>query len=185
MKKLLLLFLLSPIIACSQQPGMRSVKKEKEPDKQTLETFSAETGTLIEKTFIDVGKIGNARVQILVLKNLISGDKSKGIRFEKPTGKQYGNDAISFIDEDEVEGLLKSIAIIKGKILPTTPSNYQEVNFNSRSGFGAGCFWSKNKWSSYLKINKSDSDSYIWLGDGDLDTFDQLLTDAKAKLVAI
>ncbi|MEH6304261.1 hypothetical protein RYH73_01340 [Olivibacter sp. CPCC 100613] len=185
MKKILLLVILCPLIACAQQQEKEPVKKGNKPDKPTLETFSAETGTLIEKTFINVGKIGSAKVQILVLRDLISGVKTKGLRFEKPTGKQYGGNAISFIDEDEVDGLMKSIVIIQEKVLPTVPSDYQEVNFNSRSGFAAGCYWSKNKWSSYLKIDKSDADSYIWLGDGELDTFNKLLIDAKAKLNSI
>jgi hypothetical protein len=137
---------------------------------------------MIKKVNKEIGKVGSTTVKTAVITNLLTSDKSKGIRIEKPSTKQYGSDAIAFIDEDEIDGLLKSIQLIKEEIAPVVPSDYTEVSFKSRSGFEAGCFVSKEKWSYYLKIDKYNSDSYHFLKDGDLDKFESLIKEAKSKL---
>jgi len=78
--------------------------------------------------------------------------------------------------------LIKSLKIIQDKILPTTASNYTEVNFRSRSGFSAGCFSKKDSWSAYMKLERYDSDSYVWMNKDDLSKLLALMEQAKSKL---
>jgi len=64
----------------------------------------------------------------------------------------------------------------------TVPTNDTEVSFKSRSGFEAGCFTSKGAWSCYLKLEKYDSKSYVWIDSSNLTALYALLVIAKAKM---
>lgn len=59
---------------------------------------------------------------------------------------------------------------------------YTEVYYRSRGGFEGGCFTSKGAWSSYLKLERFDGKSYVWLEAADLTTLYGLLEQAKAKM---
>lgn len=175
MKKLLFIALfLAPALLIAQE-------KEKTKDQSKLASFSSTTGTLIKKAFGSAGKIGTSEIQTSVLTSLTSDEKIKGIRIEKRSG-QYARTAIAFIDEDEIEGLLQSIQLIREKIMPTSPSEYTEVNYQSRSGFQFGCFYSKNKWSFFYQVDRYDSDAYVWLNINDLDNFEEIIVMANDKL---
>jgi len=148
-----------------------------ETQKSNAEKFSETSGTLIQKEVIDIGSINSTLIQVEIFTDLITGKKASAVRFEK-------GDKIGVIDDDELDGLIKSLKIISAKILPTTVTNYTEVNFVSRSGFSAGCFWSKNKWSSYLKTEKYDDESYEYLDKTeDFDNLLLLLEQAKTKMI--
>ncbi|MGJ1335701.1 MULTISPECIES: hypothetical protein [Sphingobacterium] len=181
MKNYLLLsvFLLSAPFVFGQQKDLKA-KEEKE---SKLEMFSAETGSLIEKSNAEIGKIGPISINTSLLTNLISGSKIKGLRIEKPSTKTYGSDAINFLDEDEIDGVLKSIEILKGRI-KESPSNYTEINFTSRSKFEFGAYFSK-EWKYYIQVKKYDSDSIYFMGENNLNQFEQLVTQAKAALKAL
>ncbi len=43
-------------------------------------------------------------------------------------------------------------------------------------------YWSKETWSTYLKLEKYDKDSYVFLGKDDFPTLLELLEQAKKKL---
>ena len=77
---------------------------------------------------------------------------------------------------------MKSIKIIQEKIFPSTPGNYTEVSFRSRSGFDAGCYSKKDGWSAYMKLEKFDSNSYVFMDKEDLIKLLILLEKAKVLL---
>ena len=78
--------------------------------------------------------------------------------------------------------ITKCPKIIQEKVFPTVPANYSEVSFRSRSGFEAGCFTSKNSWTTYLKLERYDSNSYVFMDKEDMDKLLTILEEAKAKL---
>ncbi|WP_192822801.1 hypothetical protein [Rufibacter sp. LB8] len=180
MKKLLLIavvciFTLSGIYA-----------QEKKTDQSKADLFSAKSGTLIEKEFLDVGKVKGVEVQVIVLKDLIHAAKTSAVRFAAVTGSGYSaGTKIGSVDADELEGLIKSIKLIQSSLLPSSPANYTEVSFTSRGGFEAGCYYSqdKKKWSAYLKLSKFDSNSMVFMSPEELVQVLALLELAKAKLV--
>jgi len=71
---------------------------------------------------------------------------------------------------------------MQDKVMLTVPTDYTEVSFRSRGGFEAGCFVSKGTWSSYLKLEKFDGKSYVWIDKDDLTVFYDLLAQAKLKM---
>ncbi|MGV3599288.1 MAG: hypothetical protein ACO1PI_15605 [Bacteroidota bacterium] len=155
----------------------------KEQELSNAEKFSAKSGTLIQKEFFSIGKIKDAEIEVVHYVDLVSSQKQSAVKFSyEHIGKYNSDTKTAILDSDEIDGLMKSIKIIQEKIFPTTATNYIEVSFKSRGGFEAGCFWSKNTWSTYLKLEKYDSDSYVFLEKDDFTTLLTLLEKAKAKL---
>lgn len=160
-----------------------SLGQSKEKELSNAEIFSAKSGALIQKEFVKIGNIKGATIEINYFTDLITNTKQSALRFEYESLGKYSSDTkTAILDADEVDGLIKSIKIIQEKIFPSTVSNYTEVSFKSRAGFEAGCYWSKGTWSTYLKLEKYDKDSYVFLSKEDFPTLLDLLQEAKAKL---
>lgn len=163
----ILLFILSATVSFGQTTPETN-------DLSQAEKFSSKAGTLIQREFIDVGRISKAEVKIIRYTDLISSESVSSVRFELEVASSYSKDTkIAALDSDEIDGLIKSIITMKDKVFPSTPENYTEVSFRSRGGFEAGCFWSKGDWSTYLKLDRYDSKSYVFLK---RDNFPELLT---------
>lgn len=133
MKKVLFWVLLfAPSILFSQS------ETEKKPAKSKLETFSEETGTLIETTIEEIGKLGySCSIKVHKLKNLITGAKTSGVSFELDNQR-------SFIDAEEMDGLIQSLAIMKDAANTTKPV-YTEIKFKTRIGFEVGAYFDIDK----------------------------------------
>lgn len=135
-----------------------------------------------EKHLVNLGKVRVVNFQILTLTDLISNIKESGVRLETEYVKGYTSPKIAFLDKDEVDGLIKSINIIKTKVLNTTPENYTEVIFTSRSGFTFGCFFSEGKWTIFMKFGKFGSDNSVYFPANELDAIVEVLQQAKQKI---
>ena len=147
------------------------------------EKFSEKSGTLIQKEFADLGDVKKCKVQIATFTDLISNQKTSAVRFEYETANSYGSSTkLALLDVDEIDGLIKSFKIIQDKIFPTTPINYSEVSFTSRSGFEAGAYVGKSGWSAFLKLEKYDSKSFVFIEKEDLPKLISILEQAKSKL---
>ncbi len=178
MKRILLFSLL---IVSVIQLNAQAASKEKE--QSNAEIFSAKSGALMQKEFIDLDKIKSCEIQVIHFTDLISGSKESGLKFSMDVASSYSTDTKSaMLDSDEIEGLMKSIRLIQEKVLVTTPSTYTEVYYRSRSGFEAGCFTSKGSWSCYLKLERYDSKSYVWINAEELTSLYTILEQAKLKM---
>lgn len=157
--------------------------KEKVKEQSNAEIFSNQAGTLIQKEFEDVGSVKKCGIQIAKFADLISGRTSKAVRFEFNYSSAYSSDTkLALLDVDEIDGLIKSLKLIQEKIFPTSPTNYTEVSFRSRSGFEAGCFSNKGSWSTYLQLERYDKNSYVFMDKEHLGILLTLLEQAKEKL---
>jgi len=155
----------------------------KEIETSNAEKFSASSGALIKKDFLDIGEIRGAKLQVVIFQDMISEKSTNAVRFEYEVKSSYSTDTKkAMLDADEIDGLLKSIKVMKDKIFPSTSDVYSEVTYRSRGGFEAGCYWSKGKWTTYLKLEKYDSKSYVFLGQEDFTTLYDLLVQAQTKL---
>lgn len=168
---------ISVLTMCAQQA------KTKEQEVSNAEKFSERAGSLIQKEFIDVGNIKKCEVKVLHITDLIRNEEAGALRFEYKSQGSYSTDTkIAVLDADEIDGLIKSIKIIQAKIFPLIPTNYSEVTFRSRGGFETGCFSKKDGWSTYMKLERFDSNSYVFMEKDDLSKLLTLLELAKAKL---
>ena len=154
-------------------------------DKKTsnVEEFSAQDGILLRKDFYPVGDFGKCAVQVCRFSDLITGNELHGVRFDLEVKTKYSTDSkTAFLDPDEVGALIKSIVLIHDQVLASVPDHYVEVGFTARGGFQAGCFWADGKWSAYLKLEKYDSDSYVWFKPDKFTALLATITDAAARL---
>lgn len=184
MKKQLitLLAIASTTIALAQT---KSTKGEMEKSQSKAEIFSEKSGSLIQKQFIEIDKIKSCNIQVAIFSDLLSNLKTSAVRFEKTYKASYSSTSdtkIAMLDPDELDALIKSLNVLKEKIYPTSPTDYTEINFKSRSGFSAGCFFDKGKWSPYMKLEKHDSDSYVFFDLNDTQNLIDILAKAKLKL---
>lgn len=147
------------------------------------EEFSLRTGTLIKKAFVPVGRMKGVEMEVLVFTDLISGKSQKALRMKyEHRGKYSTSTKSAVLDADEVESLLKSISILQEKVFTSTELNYTEVTFKARGGFEAGAFLSKGNWSTYLKLERFDKDSYVFLKQEDFETLKGMLKTALTKM---
>lgn len=155
----------------------------KEKELSNAEVFSAKSGVLMQKEFVEIGTLKRCKIQVVYFTDLISNTKQSALKFEYEVATTYSTDTkAATLDPDEVDGLMKSIKLMQEKVFPTTPTNYTEVYYRSRGGFEGGCFTSKGTWSTYLKLEKFDGKSYVWLNIEDLTTLYTYLEQAKSKL---
>ncbi|WP_431244668.1 hypothetical protein ACQ9BO_10580 [Flavobacterium sp. P21] len=155
----------------------------KEKEKSNAEKFSDKSGTVIQKEFIDVGDLKKCKIQIAKFTDLVSNQKTSAVRFEYSYVSSYSSDTkLALLDSDEIDGLIKSLKLVQEKILPTTATSYTEVSFRSRSGFEAGRYSKKNSWDFYMKLERYDGKSYVFLDKEDLPKLLSILEQAKASL---
>ncbi|WP_436488953.1 hypothetical protein [Chitinophaga sp. ARDCPP14] len=179
-KVILILAIITPFYSAFSQTAKPNTDLKEQKSKAEL--FSNKSGSLIQRQFTDVGSLRGCQIQVAQFTDLIGGETTKAVRFEYAYSGAYSSDTkIGLLDIDEVDALIKSLNIIKDKIMPTTPEVYTEVEYKSR-GLQAGCFYSKKQWSTFLKIERFDEKSYVFMKDGDIIQLLSLLNDAKAKL---
>jgi len=179
MKKLLILLLV--LLSFNFGYGQANTK-EQELSKAVK--FSSKSGTLIKKEFINVGTLKDVKIQVIHYTDLISNTSVDALRFEHEVVGSYSSDTkVALLDTDEIDGLIKSIKMMQEKVFTSTPKYYTEVTYKSRGGFEAGCFWSsKGKWSTYLKLEKFDDKSYVFLKQSDFPELLKLLNKAKTMM---
>jgi hypothetical protein len=115
---------------------------------------------------------------------MIATTKVSGVRLEYTATTRYSSDdKVTFLDADEVDGLIKSLSILKTRILNSTRDNYTEIVFRSRSGFEAGGYFSDNKWTTFVKLERFDKDSYVFMKPEDFESLFALLQQAKPRLL--
>jgi hypothetical protein len=159
-------------------------QEKKAAELSNAEQFSERSGTLIQKVFVEIGTLKKCEMKVVNYTDLISGTKTAALKFEYAVASSYSTDTkMAVLDADEIDGLMKSIKIMQDKVMVTTPDVYTEVSFKARGGFEAGCFVSKGTWSTYLKLEKFDGKSYVFLEKEDLATLYTLLEQAKVKMV--
>lgn len=174
---LALTLILSGFATFAQQP------KVKEQETSNAEKFSERSGSLIQKEFIDIGDIKKCELKVIHYTDLVSNQKASALKFEYVHKSSYSSDTkAAVLDADEIDGLIKSIRIIQERIFPSTPTDYTEVSFRSRSGFEAGCYSKQDKWFAYMKLERFDSNSYVFIEKEDLTRLLALLEQAKEKL---
>jgi hypothetical protein len=153
-------------------------------EQSNLEKFSAKSGTLIEKQFVDLGHVKSVKVQLLIITDMIVNSKIVGVRMEYVASSRYSTDTkATFLDPDEIDGLIKSIGILKSRVLNSARDNYTEVVFRSRGGFEAGSYFSDGEWKTFVKLERFDKDSYVFMKPEDFDVLLSLLQQAKQRLI--
>jgi len=159
--------------------------QEKTSTLSKADQFSAQAGKLIEKQFIDVGKIKGVEIDVVKFKDLLSNTSVSSLRFEYTVKATYTTDTKrASLDLDEIDGLVKSIKLLQTEVIPSKRDTYTEVTFSSRTGLQAGAYFDvkKSSWEGYLQIEKHDSKSLVFLTVDDLGELARLIESAVPKM---
>jgi hypothetical protein len=167
----LLCFFLLPFF--TQAQNTKETKQIQEKSK--IENFSLKKGILIKKDFAMLGTVKKIEVQALKLTDVITGVTISGIKL-KTSGH---SERVCFLDADEVDGFLKSGKYLLKSLKPS--DNYVEYQFTSRDGFQTGACQKKDERSYYLKLEKQDNDSYVFLEEADFERLINMVAKAKVK----
>lgn len=159
--------------------------KEKQLSK--TDEFSSRSGTLIEKQFIEVGKLKLIQFKVLKVRDIITGTSVSALRLEYEYKSSFGSTSdtkMASLDADEIDGLVKSIKALQSNIFSSSPKNYTEVTFRSRTGFEAGAYYTvdKNKWSGYLQLERFDRNSFVFFTTEDYTEMLALIEKAKGMM---
>jgi len=158
-------------------------KPTPERDLSKLEQFSDRSGLVFERQFIKVGNIRGVEIQVYRITDLVAKSTESGVRFEYSSGLAYSRDTkIAVLDADELDGLIKTIELLKASVFGSTRDAYTEVVFRSRSGFQAGAYYSDKRWTAYLKLERYDSLSQVTMRTEDFDLVLALLQKAKEQI---
>jgi hypothetical protein len=172
--------------AHAQATTAQAQVQPQEKDRSNLEKFSSQSGTLLERQFVDLGSIRGVKVRTQTITNLISKISYSGLRFEMDIRRSYGSSsAISVLDGDEAEALLRSLKFIKSNVLTSTRTSYTEVFFNSRGGFEMGCYYSSGQWTLFMKVSKYERDSMFSLGPDELNTLILMIEPVVKQLATV
>ena len=180
----LALILFFAINAAAQAP-----KPSPSPEEATkLEKFQSRTGTVVIKNFSRIGSLrgigGSLNVQSMDFTDAQSGATVQGMMVEIKESGRLERSERSFIDSDEIDGLLKGIDYIAKVQSPTTKQDFFEARYRTRSDFGVTTFNSSDA-SEGIQVAVTIgrfSQVSIYLKLTELSTFRELILMAKGKL---
>lgn len=168
-----------PISVFSQSP-----KDAKEvADKSKIEDFIAQSGSLLKKQFIPAGKVKQLEVSTLLLTDVLMKSTIRGVKMEASISKSYGVTTKScFLDEDEIDGFLNAGKYLLETATSANDEGSLEFHFTSRSGVQSGVFKDrKDNWNYFVRVEKYDGDSIVFLKKDEFTALLDLVRAAKAK----
>lgn len=179
MRTIFIVLLCLPLFTLAQ-----TAEKKSETSQSKVETFSLKTGSLIKKEFVDIETIKKVQIQNLTITDLLTKTEVKGIKLETSVYKSYGSATKScFLDADEIDGFIKSGRLLLQELATSKTDNYIEYQFTSRDGFQSGAYINEKKeWKYFLRLDKYDSDTYVWLVRDDFERIVNAIENAKSKL---
>jgi hypothetical protein len=115
------------------------------PPKTKLEAFTGEVGVVVIKGYSDIGKVkgsGNVSVTAMSFKNARTGDETKGLvlEVEEPGSSYRASPNRSYLDYDEVSGLIEGIDYIAKTDETSTPYPFYEGKYSTRGDFSLTVF---------------------------------------------
>ncbi|MEE0904217.1 MAG: hypothetical protein U0L68_07140 [Prevotellamassilia sp.] len=178
MKKLFILLVLLCSVAVSN-----AQEKETEKSQSKAVLFEESIGSLIRKDFYNLPKVPGVENQVLILKDILTGEKMGCLRM-KP--KQYSSNepCVGTLDFEELDAAIKSLSYIKENILPTTPDVYSEIVFKSKDGVQLGTYFNEKtkKWVVFIYTNSYTSRSAAYCDEKELSKMIEIMKTAKSKI---
>lgn len=174
--------------------SMQSVAFGQSPDprpttpsvpKTKLEAFTGTTGVVSIKAYTKIGEVkgtGSVEVRAMSFRSAKTGQEQSGIAIEVKGGRAYSSPAISFIDYDEIQGLLDGIDYISKTQNDVTEHAFFEARYSTKGDFAVVVF---NNESGQRRVS-IESGTYgshsVYFGLENLAEFKSLLVRARSVL---
>jgi hypothetical protein len=147
------------------------------------EAFEQRKGTILEKRFDEVGKVGFLNIQIEYMYDLTTSDKMQCIRFDIQLANGTSGPS-ALLDSNEVNGILRFLNYINMDITnrpPVDPNT--EVSYTDAYNLQIGCFWQKaNGWVVYLRTDAENPATETDIMHLDVPALSKTLILAKSEL---
>jgi hypothetical protein len=122
------------------------------------ETFAARKGTILEKRFDEINKIGNLNIQLEYITDLTNRDKLQCVRFDIQPGENVSGSS-ALLDTNEVNEIISFLVYISNNVTnrpPVDPNT--EISFTGKYNMQIGCFWQKNNgWILFLRTDAQNA----------------------------
>lgn len=148
-----------------------SVYTQKE--ESDIEGFSRTTSTIIEKEFTPIAKIKAGKglskrilkLELLKVTDLLKSKSEFAISFSffEPGTYTYGDEKYGYVDQSDISAFVNFLDLLLNDFTKKTYTNYKEYSFQTNGGFKAGAFCSENTWRYFVKLEKYDSKSQIFM----------------------
>ena len=157
------------ILAYQSRTSALGGSVEQKQLKTKLEAFQAKAGTVLVKSYSNIGAIvgtpsGLVGVEAMELQDRSNGSRALGLVIDVKPGGEYTQSSRSFIDSDEIDSLLKGIDYISNVTGPTAPLKNFEAHYKTRGDF------------SIITFNRSDGTIAASVADGLLSSNQVFLT---------
>lgn len=182
MKKILLILLgLVLSFSCYAQDT------DDDKSKSVALEFLSNSGSLMRKEFIELGKIKGVKCQVLIITNVVTNKKVGCLRLETQyysSASRSSDSYIGTLDYDEIDACIKSVKYIRDELLSTTPANYTEVEYKTNDNLKIGAFFSedKSKWSAYVQTKGHTTRSLEFFNPENLTPFIEMFEKAKTTI---
>jgi hypothetical protein len=178
MKKYLFVFLVFGI-------GNAYAQKENGKEISPAQSFSDRKGTVIEKRYDEVGKVGFVTVQIAYITDLTNSDKMECIDLDfQPPPNTTGQQVSGLLDTNQINGLLTFVNYITSKVTthpPVDPNT--EISFTDKYDFQIGCFWKKGAgWILFLQMDSQKPSTETDIYQADIAGFVKIMNLAKTEI---
>lgn len=185
MQKILFATLLSiPLIAYAQDQG----ETQKAPPATKLEAFSARTGIVLVKGYTTLGSVaGMGRVSIEVREfRDASNPKSAqyGVAFEVKESGRLERENTSFIDEDEIDSLIRGLDYISKIDRNVTTFGNFEAQYRTKGDFSLVVFSSRGGEISLAVSSGRIGKTQAFLKLSDIEHIRSLLGEAKKSIAS-
>lgn len=185
MKKILLIVML-----VSLNMMVNAQDKQEEKSKSQVVEFLAKDGVLRTKEFYQLGSVGGAKFENLIICDVIRGTKIGALRIETSYYTSIGTDTyIGTLDADEIDACIKSLKYIKDRIAQVPPQTYTELEYQTKDGVSFGCYNKTDKkgvstWQVYIRTKKYTSRSAEYFSAEKIDEVIAILEKAKLEMIA-
>lgn len=169
-------------------PGMAGAQSAPAGAQTKLEAFSARTGFVVIKGYTVVGGMsgkGSLWVEVREFKDAANPRVSEyGIAVEVEAPDRLGLKRTVYVDEDELDGLVRGIEYL-GKLDKTATSmrNFEAI-FRTRGDLGVGVYGSALGEPGFAVTTARIGGSIAGFKLTEIATFHKLITDARAQIAA-
>jgi hypothetical protein len=152
-------------------------------DQSSIEDFSASAGTVIQRELTRLGDVAGLQVDLVKASDLINKASFYGVRLSRnaPTGA-LREENTAFVDAEEIDRLTKAIDLIKTSAFTTAPDNFTDLAYRTRGGFAIGALYANRKWSAFLRLDRYEPKTAVYLDESQLDTLRAYLVKAKESI---
>lgn len=170
-------------VSAFAQEGKQSI----EEPKTKIEKFIAKDGTVIIKSYKNVGTLqgtygSSAEFDVMEFINTVNGTKEYGIRIELKEGGRIEKERAVYIDSDEISSLIRGIDYIQGFKSSSAEYPYFEAIYRTRGDFNISVFNDKSNNRNLCLDSGRIYRVTVFLNIGDLSRLREIITKAKESI---